>query len=279
MTLKTEYVCKIQAALLVFLSAMLCVLQTQASGQTRVALTPLQLEIEKQRQRLDSIDVEERRDAVMRLGAMRRPEASRVAVRALSDTSAIIRATAAAAVLGLPVEEAAAALIPGLKDKEEFIRQETAYALGKTHSRSAVAPLSSLFESEKKDGVRGAAVIALGEIADETAVAPLVQVLTVKAAGRASKKRASKDNPFILRAAVRSLGQIGSRAAVPALVAVVEDETLAEDVRRQAAHALGVIGDPSVTATLRAMLGTPDPYLSEAAYAALRKIEFQNRQR
>jgi len=78
---------------------------------------------------------------------------------------------------------------------------------------------------------------------------------------------------------VRSLGQIGSRNAVPALVAVVESETLTEDVRREAAHALGVIGDPSATATLRAMLDTPDPYLSRAAYEALRKIEFQNRQR
>ena len=49
------------------------------------ALTPLQREIERQRARLSSADAEERRDAVTRLGAMRRPDASRAATLALND--------------------------------------------------------------------------------------------------------------------------------------------------------------------------------------------------
>lgn len=103
---------------------------------TRRSLTPLQLEIEKQEQRLRSTDVEERRDAVMRLGAIRRPEASRAAASALHDASPIVRATASAAVLWLPGEERATALIPLLKDKDEFVRQESAYALGPTRSKA-----------------------------------------------------------------------------------------------------------------------------------------------
>ena len=43
------------------------------------ALTQRQLEVEKQRLRLSSADIEERRDALMRLGAMHYPGASRAA--------------------------------------------------------------------------------------------------------------------------------------------------------------------------------------------------------
>src|SRR2546422_1322021 len=74
----------------------------------RKSLTPIQLEIEKQRMRLSSSEVEERRAAATELGAMHHPEASRLAVSALKDSSAIVRATAAASILSLPVEESAA---------------------------------------------------------------------------------------------------------------------------------------------------------------------------
>ncbi|HWS55004.1 MAG TPA: hypothetical protein VN228_12785, partial [Pyrinomonadaceae bacterium] len=59
------------------------------------APTPFQREVEKQAARLASSDAEERRDAVTRLGAMARPEASRAAAPALGDSAALVRATAA----------------------------------------------------------------------------------------------------------------------------------------------------------------------------------------
>src|SRR5688572_13398972 len=58
---------------------------------TQTSLTPVQLEIEKQRTRLSSADIEERRDALARLGSMHNPEASRVALSALRDAEAILR--------------------------------------------------------------------------------------------------------------------------------------------------------------------------------------------
>src|SRR6201988_720620 len=67
-----------------------------AAQETR-NLTPVQLEIEKQQRRLSSSDVEERRDAVMRLGTMRLAAASRAVVPALQDAEPIVRATAAKA--------------------------------------------------------------------------------------------------------------------------------------------------------------------------------------
>ena len=232
-------------------------------GQADLAkrsLTPLQLEIEKQRQRLSSSEVEERRDALMRLAALRHPDASRVAVSALNDAAPIVRATASGAVRWLPSEEGAAALLPLLGDKDEFVRQEAAYALGRTKSRNAVTALIERLVKDKKDGVRGAAAVALGQIADESAVVSLAQVLspTASPGGKARKEK----NDFVLRAAAVSLGQIGSRAGLPALLAALEDEKTAEDVRREAARALGLIGDPAAEPALRKVLMARDAYLS-----------------
>ncbi|MBA3571774.1 MAG: HEAT repeat domain-containing protein [Pyrinomonadaceae bacterium] len=235
------------------------------------SLTTLQLEIERQRQRLSSSEVEERRDALMRLAALRHPDASRVAVSALNDAAAIVRATASGAVQWLPAEEGTAALLPLLGDKDEFIRQEAAYALGRTKSRNAVTPLIERLAKDKKDGVRGAAAVALGQIADEAAVVSLAQVLSPQTPLPGEKARKEK-NVFVLRAAAVSLGQIASRAGLPALVAALEDERTTDDVRREAARALGLIGDPAAEPALRKVLMARDAYLSFAAHEALRRI-------
>jgi HEAT repeat protein len=241
------------------------------------SLTALQIEIEKQQNRLSSTEIEERREALTRLGALHHPEASRAAVAALRDASAIVRITAAAAVLSLPPEEGAAALLPLLNDKDEFVRQETAYALGKTRSRFATAPLIELFGREKKDSARGAIVVALGEISDEAAVVTLAQVLRPEMSAPNSKKRSKKkENLLVLRAAAHSLGQIGNRAAVPALVATLQDEQAESDVRRESAIALGLIGDTTALPALNVVTNAEDPYLARAAFDASRRIAHVN---
>jgi HEAT repeat protein len=241
---------------------------------TKQGLTPVQLEIEKQRQVLSSADVEDRRQALVRLRELRHPQASRVALGSLSDPSPAVRATATASVLSLPPEESAAGLIPLLSDKEEFVRQQTAYALGQTGSRSAVAPLIERL-SDKQDSVRGAAAVALGEIADATAVTYLSMVLNRQGGlptPKKGKKTKLEQNPFVLRAAAHSLGQIGNRAALPALLLALQAETMEDDVRREAAWALGRIGDVSAIPALRQALTARDPYLAEIAQEALRNI-------
>jgi HEAT repeat protein len=254
--------------------------QTQTTQATEIqntqsALTPLQREIERERLRLSSSLMEERRDAVMRLGGMRRADSSRVATVALRDSSAIVRATAARAVISLPPAEAAAVLLPALQDRDEFVRQETAYALGETRSRVAVSALLAAL-NDKKDSVRGAAAVALGQIGDETAVVALTEVLArrVAASGIINKVRRKKikDNEFVRRAAAHSLGQIGSRAAVPSLIVALNDEKAGDDVRREAAQSLGMIRDPSAINALRDALTARDPYLARLAYEALLKI-------
>ncbi len=250
--------------LIVFTSSSVALaFETQATG----VLTSSQFEIEKQHQRLASLDEEERRDVVMRLGAMHLAAAARVCIPALTDPSPKVRAVAAHAILGLGSEESASALIPILNDNDEFVRREVAYALGLTRSRSATVPLSERLMSDKEGGVRGAAAIALGEIADEAAVVVLAGVLS-------PGKRKSKDeqNPFVLRAIASALGRIGSRAGVPALLTALTNERFPDDVRREAAHALGVIRDPAAVPALRTASSAADPYLARTAYDSLRKL-------
>src|SRR5712691_10012941 len=149
----------------------------QGSGSMSSGLTPLQREIENQRRRLAAAEVEERRDALVHLGNLKRAESSRVALDALNDSEVMVRATAAHALGGLPATEVVAALIPLLNDKSEFVRQEVAYVLGGTRDRSAVEPLIASLSNDKKDSVRGAAAVALGQIGEPAAVVSLAAIL------------------------------------------------------------------------------------------------------
>jgi HEAT repeat protein len=239
------------------------------SGTQGAGLTALQRAIERQRTRLNSSDREERRDAIANLGAMKRSDSSRAAMAGLKDPDERVRAAAVHAVAAVPSDEAAQAIIPLLKDKSEFVRQEAAHALGKSRSRIAVSPLVESLRTDKKGGVRGAAAVALGLIGDQFASGALADVLAGRSVG--SKGKREKDE-FVLRSAACSLGQLHEVTAIPVLVETLGDEKAPADVRREAAHALGLIGDPSSVSALRAAVGSTDPYLSRIAEAALKKI-------
>ena len=235
-------------------------------------LTPTQLEIQKQQQRLSSPDSEERRDALMRLGTMQLEAASRAATPLLADPSPIVRVTATKAILSIGGDESASLLIPLLNDKDEFVRRETAYALGSTRSRTATAPLSDRLLNDKEDGVRGAAAVALGQIADEAAVVALASTLAPELSAPAKSKKKREQNVFVLRAAATALGQIGSRAGTAALISALSNEKFPDDVRREAAKSLGLIGDPTAEPALRAATNSSDPYLSEIAQKAIHRL-------
>ncbi len=250
------------------------------SSVRQESLTPLQREIEKQRIRLSSADIEERRDAVTRLGAMARPEASRAASAALGDAAPVVRATAARATLSLGTGEASTLIVPLLRDRDEFVRRETAFALGQTRSRVGVDQLLLALQTDKKPSVRAAAAVALGQISDPSAAPALVATLSrrLPASGFFNRvlRRKVEEDEFVRRAAAISLGQLRSREAVPVLIAALSNERTPGDVRREAARALGQIGDPAAIPALRSVLTARDPYLARIAFEALRVIDPAN---
>lgn len=262
------------------LLTLVCVLASTPARAAQSELTPLQQEIKVLTARLSSADTEERREAVTRLGAMGRPEGSRAAAAALGDAAAIVRATAARAVLSLPTGEAATLILPLLRDRDEFVRREAAYALGLTRSPTGVPALAIAVETDKQPSVRGAAAVALGQVGDASAVPALTGALSrrLQASGFFNRVRRRKveEDEFVRRAAAVSLGQIGSHEAVPVLIETLSNARTPDDVRREAARALGLIGDPSAVNALRAALTARDPYLARIAFEALRKLDMAN---
>jgi HEAT repeat protein len=113
--------------------------------------------------------------------------------------------------------------------------------------------------------------VALGAIGDETAVPTLARVFAGQPENK--KKAKAESNAFVMRAAARSLGQIRSRASVDVLIAALANDATDNDVRREAATALGLIGDNSAGPALQAAFASSDPYLSEAARVALRRLK------
>jgi HEAT repeat protein len=259
------------------LLTLFCLLASTPARAAQRELTPLQQEIKVLTTRLSSADVEERREAVMRLGALGRPEGSRAAAAALGDAAAIVRATAARAVLSLPPGEAATLILPLLRDRDEFVRREAAYALGVARSPAGVPALAAALETDKQPSVRGAAAVALGQLGDAAAVPALAGAVSrrLQAPGFFNRLRRRKveEDEFVRRAAAVSLGQLGSRDAVPVLVEALSNARTPDDVRREAARALGLIGDPAAVPALRSVLTHRDPYLSRIAFDALRRLD------
>jgi len=249
--------------------------------------------------------VEEKRSALSEIRNLRAESASRIALPALRDKDEMVRATAAGSVIFLPSSsEAAVALLPLLNDKSPFVRTETSYALGKAHDRSATSELVRLMKNDKVLEVRTAAAIALGEIGDSSAIESLVGVL---------KPRPKEDDEFLRRSAARSIGQIAqinvtgdttvltpqnflpekfkdlgssnATGAVPQiyaggvdmLVRVLRNKDESDDTRREAAFALGAIGDPRSLDVLRGYVTSQDPYLAEICKEAILKIERRNK--
>ncbi|MGB7210937.1 MAG: HEAT repeat domain-containing protein [Pyrinomonadaceae bacterium] len=246
-------------------------------------------------------DTEQKRSALFEIRNFRNEQASRLAVKALSDPAEIVRATAASSVVFLPEPEAANVLVPLLDDKLPFVRREAAYALGVVGHWSATDRLETLAVRDKDQEVRTTAVIAIGNIGDLDGINVLVEIL---------KGKQSDKDEMLRRSAARSIGQIaqiirtGKRSvltpqnflpdkykdtgeseiantsvqlqfiyAVAVLTQVLKSKNESNDTRREAAFALGEIGSTPAVSVLRSHLKSPDPYLAEICKEALLKIE------
>jgi HEAT repeat protein len=259
-------------------------------------------------QNLDSLaekihlgSAEEKREALYQIRNLQTAEASRIAIPALQDANEIIRATATHSVIFLPSDEAAQILLPLLSDKSFLVRKEAAYALGKTRKVNAVQLLLDLLQRDKILEVKTASVVALGEIGEVSAVEVLLGIL---------RKKPKDEEEFLRRAAARSIGQIAQfqqvkeiymttpesplpekydvlvnrkysnlaenfpsfRQAVGILLTVLQNPKEADDVKREAAFALGAIGDAGAVEKLGENLNAKDYYLAEICRESLFKL-------
>lgn len=243
-----------------------------------------------------------KRNALAEIRNLENETASRLAIPALADADEIVRATAIFSVIFLPKDEAFSVLTPLLQDKAEIVRRETAYALGKIQNPAAVNILVQTFQRDKILEVKNACIIALGEIGDVSAVGFLNEIL------RAKPKE--KDS-FLRRSAARSIGQIAQiiqiqksqvvtpkdflpekykeiivpkytklsaefasfKQSVPILINILKSDKEIQDVKREAAFALGEIGDEAAVDVLQANLNNQDYYLSEICKESLRKLQ------
>lgn len=245
---------------------------------------------------------EEKRTALFEIRNAGSAELSRTAVAALKDTEDIVRATAAFSVIFLPRDEAEQALLPNLNDRAEIVRRETALALGRIRAPRAAMPLIAQLGKEKKHTeAKAAMLVALGEIGDVASIDFLTRLLTAKPTDK---------NAFERRAAARSIGKIAEiqqfgsgsgatpesflpaklktapnlvyrnlsaesasfKTAVSTLSAILRNQKESADARREAAFALGAVGDSSAVAILEQSLSDPDYYLVEISREALRKL-------
>ena len=287
-------------SILVFIFLTLC-LMTPVAGQESdpdvSALPPATAE--RLRSQIASDSVEVKRTALLEIRNLRNADASRIALPALRDRDPIVRATAPASVIFMPSNEAAAALIPLLDDRDEFVRREAAYALGDVGDPSATSPLLRLMQRDKALEVKTAVAVALGKNGDTAAIEGLMAIL---------RMRPREEDEFLRRSAARSIGQIAQilrtgrvkvvtpqnflpdrfknlespnvtydpnrfSKATDALISVLRNTSESDDTRREAAFAIGAIGDPRSVPILRTYVTAQDPYLAEIAREALLKIE------
>ncbi|HVF30614.1 MAG TPA: HEAT repeat domain-containing protein [Pyrinomonadaceae bacterium] len=276
-----------------------------AAFESALAQYPAELTPEnaaRLKRQIDSGSSEEKRSALLDIRNLQSPTASAIAVPALQDTDVLVRSTAASSVVYLPKADAARVLLPLLNDRDEFVRREAAHALGDVGDESATSALVRVMERDKVLEVRSSAALALGKIGDVNAVENLLKIL---------RSKPSEDFEFLRRNAARSIGQIaqivvaGERAvvtpqnylpekfrdfgragmnappgfssAVDGLIAVLRNASEADDTRREAAFALGAIGDTRAISALQAQASSADPYMVEIVREALLKIERRNK--
>ncbi len=183
-----------------------------------------------------------RKRAANSLGRFKERRMVEPLIAVLEDSSEMksIRAAAIVSLNVLKDERAMPPLLTALSDENAEIRLQAAAALGALKDSKAVEKLSEVVENPlEPDNVRAAAVTALGNIGDKSAEDVLIRALDIRVGN-------------IAKNAIIALGSLESEAAVPRLIAILEDKRIPLDAntavlanasaRTKAARALGTIG-------------------------------------
>ncbi len=228
--------------------------EQQSSIETEVARWSAQLR---------SADQEARRDAAMNLARIEGAAATSALLSALRDASPLVRAVVVAG-LGERADASVASAIAAqlASDKDVFVRKTAAYALGRCAGTQRTSALIAALK-DKDPEVRGAVAVSLGDHPDPAAIGPLAAALSDKSA-------------FVRAQAARALGinGPGARQTASALIGLLASDRDWE-VKRQAAIALGPIGDRSALPALELATHDSDPFLVQEALASIRMLQIK----
>ena len=200
-----------------------------------------------------------RRAAVEVLNEIGDQESIKDLLSALSDDDWWVRARATDALARIGGPRVIDAVLGLINDKDESIRRSAVEILNTTKDERAVQHLIAA-TTDSDWWVSERAADALGEIGDMRAVPALIKMLSAE--------------PRSIPAAVRSLGKLAGKDAVPHLKPLLEHKH--KQVRIEVMKTLAEITDPATADTIIARIAressSQDPSVSEAAASAVQRL-------
>jgi HEAT repeat protein len=173
-------------------------------------------------------------DAIHALGVIAQQPLTPVQVKGLIDQldhyEPVIRVGAARVVGRLRVREAGAALIAGMNDSSDIVRQFAIESLGLIREERAVASLIEFVKHYRKGEIASSALLALARIGHGSA-------------RDLFRERVTDADPVMRRAAVEGLGRLADRDSLGQLHSMVQADP-SPVVRLAAAFAVWRLGEP-----------------------------------
>jgi len=149
-------------------------------------------------------------------------------------------------------------VFPLLYHQNRHVRQRTLTVLGTIGDRAATKEIIQLLKREPEGSVRAGACFALKGIGDPAAVPSLIAAL-------------EDQDVYVIRVAIKALGEIGDPRGLPPLIDCLKNHQLSH-IRRVAAYALGETGSKEAVEPLIQALKDPSMEVRKSAAEALGKL-------
>jgi HEAT repeat protein len=174
----------------------------------------------------------------------------------LDDPDRDVRATALNALVGLAVPDSAALALAALADPDGFVRATGIKLLGDLGDEGHTEAIRSVLVQDSDPVARQRAAETLTRLGGDEAVAALSSGLA---------------DPMerVRLTAVKGLAKLDPAYARDRLVVLLHEDAVWE-IRAEAAHALGLTGDPEILPELEAALADPNEFVRSAVSNALR---------
>lgn len=227
------------------------------------------------------------------LGMLKDPASVPVLAKLLEDSEGTVRIAAARALGNVPGQESLDTLMAiALGDESELVRQHVVVVIRDRRHVEAIPRLESLLQAES-DLVRANAARALGDLGDRTTIPALTRSLEdphwkVRSLSAHSLSKLDAKDPGVLEAlrgrlAVEDHGMVrvdlawllarGGDASRMDVVRELLFKGQPEDVRAEAAMALGEVGDGSDLERLNTAMSDKKGLVRSEAFKSIEKIK------